>query len=151
MKSKFNGIRLAAAVAVSCMFTFGSLAAGSARAHNEASAASAFSMLPVASVVVGTSAVAAAPLVLSAAGTALVVRAVAATARGTLLVLERASDGVRFSVEIAGEGLAAASLAAGTVVTVSVIGAGVVLSVAAEAIAFLPNALGKALLHNERL
>ena len=151
MTFKFTGSRVAAAIAASCMFAFGSLAAGSARAHNDASAASALSTLPIASVVVGTSAVAAAPLVLSAAGTVLVVKAVAATARGTLLVLERASDAARFSVEIASEGIAAASLAAGTVVTVSVISAGTVLSVAAEAIAFLPNAMGKALLHNERL
>ena len=41
--------------------------------------------------------------------------------------------------------------ALGTVVTCSVIGTGVVLSVAGEAIAFVPNALGRALLHNERL
>ena len=32
-----------------------------------------------------------------------------------------------------------------------VIGTGVVLSVAGEAIAFVPNAIGRALLHNERL
>jgi hypothetical protein len=36
-------------------------------------------------------------------------------------------------------------------VVVSVVGAGVVLSAAGEAIAFIPNALGRALLHNERL
>ena len=47
--------------------------------------------------------------------------------------------------------MGAASLVAGTVVTASVIGAGVVLSAAGEAIAFVPNAIGRALLHNERL
>ncbi len=41
--------------------------------------------------------------------------------------------------------------AVGTVVTCSVIGTGVILSVAGEALAFVPNALGRALLHNERL
>ncbi len=35
--------------------------------------------------------------------------------------------------------------------TVSTIGAGIILSAAGEAIAFVPNALGRALLHNERL
>ena len=34
---------------------------------------------------------------------------------------------------------------------VIIIGAGVVLSAAGEAIAFIPNALGRALLHNERV
>ena len=48
-------------------------------------------------------------------------------------------------------GVAASTHGVGTVVTCSVIGTGVVLSVAGEAIAFVPNALGKALLHNERL
>jgi hypothetical protein len=42
-------------------------------------------------------------------------------------------------------------MVAGTAVVVSVVGAGVVLSAAGEAIAFIPNALGRALLHNERL
>ena len=50
-----------------------------------------------------------------------------------------------------GRGVGHAAMTAGSLVTVSVIGAGVVLSAAGEAIAFLPNALGRALLHNERL
>jgi hypothetical protein len=66
-------------------------------------------------------------------------------------VLERASDGAVASVELVGRGVGAVSLAAGTVVGVTVIGSGVVLSAAGEAIAFVPNALGRALLHNERL
>jgi hypothetical protein len=37
------------------------------------------------------------------------------------------------------------------VVACSVIGTGAVLSVAGEVLAFVPNALGQALLHNERL
>jgi hypothetical protein len=36
-------------------------------------------------------------------------------------------------------------------VVVSVVSTGVVLSAAGEAVAFVPNALGRALLHNERL
>jgi hypothetical protein len=72
-------------------------------------------------------------------------------ALSTVYVLERASDGARVSVEVAGRGAAQASVAAGALVTVSVIGAGVILSAAGEAIAFVPNGLGRALLHNERL
>ena len=39
----------------------------------------------------------------------------------------------------------------GTVVTVSAVGAGTVLSVAGRAIAFVPNEIGAALLHHEKL
>ena len=79
------------------------------------------------------------------------IKAVEVSAQGTVYVLERASDGARVSVEVSGRGAGAASLAVGTGVTVSVIGAGLVLSAAGEAIAFIPNAIGRALLHNERL
>jgi hypothetical protein len=79
------------------------------------------------------------------------VKAVALSARGTVYVLERASDGVEISVEVLGRGLSATAQLAGSVVAVSVIGAGVVLSAAGEVLAFIPNALGQALLHNERL
>jgi len=126
-----------------------------ARAQGELSAVSALSALPVASVTLGASAAAGAvvalPLALSATGAVLVVKSVEVSARGTVYVLERASDGARASIEVMGRGMHAASIAAGTLVTVSVIGAGVVLSAAGEAIAFIPNALGQALLHNERL
>jgi hypothetical protein len=68
-----------------------------------------------------------------------------------VLVLERASDGARASVEIAGRGVAGASLAVGSVIGCSVIGSGVVLSAAGQAIAFIPNVIGRALLHDEQL
>lgn len=125
-----------------------------AQAQSDASALSAISALPVASVVVAgaaASAVIAAPAMLSVAGTVLVVKAVEASAHATVIVLERASDGARVSLRIVGNGLAASGMVAGTAVVVSVIGAGVILSTAGEAIAFIPNALGQALLHNERL
>ena len=54
-------------------------------------------------------------------------------------------------MEVAGRGVGASVHGVGTVVTSSVIGTGVILSVAGEALAFVPNALGRALLHNERL
>jgi hypothetical protein len=61
------------------------------------------------------------------------------------------SDGARVSVEVTGRMANSASVAAGSTMVVSVISAGVILSAAGEAIAFIPNALGRALLHNERL
>jgi hypothetical protein len=89
--------------------------------------------------------------VLSTTGVVLVVKTVESTARGTVYVLERASDGARVSVEIAGKTMLGSGQIIGTAVVVTVVGAGVLLSAAGEVIAFLPNALGKALLHNERL
>ena len=120
------------------------------------------SALPVASVVVGGSvgvagaaAASVVPLALSVAGTTLVVKAVEVTARGTVYLLERASDSAQASVEVVGRaasGLVAGTvIGVGTVVTVSVIGTGVLISTAAELLAFIPNELGRALLYNQRL
>jgi hypothetical protein len=147
----FNKSQIAAVVLAAS-----ALCAAPVHAQSEASVA--LSMLPVASVVgvasvaaAGVGAVSAAPLVLSAAGAVFTIKSVEVSARGTVYVLERASDGARFSVALAAGAVGAASLVAGTVVTASVIGAGIVLSAAGEAIAFVPNAIGRALLHNERL
>jgi hypothetical protein len=113
------------------------------------------SALPVVSVVYAGAAASAAtvalPVALSVTGSVLVVKTVESTARGTICVLERASDGARVSVEVAARGTERALMSVGQSVEVSVVGAGAVLSVAGEAIAFVPNVLGRALLHNERL
>jgi hypothetical protein len=85
------------------------------------------------------------------AGAQLVVLSVQATARGSVWVLERVADGVRFSVEVVGQSL----VAVGTGVTVLVMGTGWLLSTAAEsgsqAVCFVPNEVGSALLHNEQV
>ena len=122
------------------------LAALPAQAQRDPSTASALSTLPLASVTVMT-----APVLLSTAGTLLVVQGVQASAQGTVFVLERAADGARASVTVAGRAAAGSAVAVGTVVTVSVIGAGVLLSAGGEVIAFIPNEVGRALLHHERL
>jgi hypothetical protein len=112
-----------------------------AQAHPpNASDASALSMLPIAVSV-------AAPVMFLSAGALLTVVAVEASAEGTVWVLERASDGVRASITVAG-GL---SVAAGTAVVVTAISTGWVLSAAGQAIAFVPNQIGQALLYNERV
>ena len=149
MGSKFSKNSAAAALVLA-----GLLVSIQAQAQSNISALSAISALPVASVLVASEAAAAvaqASAVLSVAGATLVVKAVESTARGTVYVLERASDGVRVSVELAGKALGTASMGVGTVVTVSVITAGTILSMAGEAIAFVPNQVGRALLHNQRL
>jgi hypothetical protein len=128
------------------------------KSYAQSEASVAISLLPVASVVVagaGASTAAgasvAAPVILSAVGAVFVVKLVEVTAKGTMFVIERASDGARVSVEIVGQGVKQTAISAGTAVTVSVIGTGIVLSALGEAIAFVPNELGKALLHNERI
>ena len=130
--------RLAAALALTVSV------ASTARAHSSPSDASALSMLPIAASV-------AAPVALLAAGGVLTVVSVQASAAGTLWVLERASDGARASIELAGQAGHGLSVAAGTAVTVTAIGTGWVLSSASEAIAFIPNQIGAALLYHERI
>lgn len=115
---------------------------GAAWAHREsvASELSAISMLPVAVVL-------AAPAMVLSAGVTLTVVSVEAGARGSVWVLERASDGARLSVELAG----GASAAVGTGVVVVALSTGWVLSAAGRAIAFIPNEIGASLLYNERV
>jgi hypothetical protein len=117
-----------------------------AQAHgrNGPSQASALSMLPLA-------VSAAAPAVMISAGASFVVLTVSAVGEGTVWVLERASDGARFSVTVAASAVGAVSVATGAVVTTVACSAGWVLSSAGQVIAFIPNELGKALLHNERV
>jgi hypothetical protein len=113
-------------------------------AHSELSEASALSMLPVAVSV-------AAPSMLLAGGAILTVVSVQASAVGTVWVLERASDGARATLHFSGHVAGAALLSSGTAVAVTALASGTVLSAAGQAIAFIPNELGRALLHNERI
>jgi hypothetical protein len=85
------------------------------------------------------------------AGVALSVVAVEVSATGTVWVLERASDGARATVKLSGQALEGLSVAAGTVVVVTAISTGWVLVAASQAIAFIPNEIGAALLYNERI
>ena len=130
--------RLAAALALTAAF------ASTAQAHSSPSDASALSMLPIAVSV-------AAPVALLSAGAVLTVVSVQASAVGTVWVLERASDGARASIELSAQAGHGLSVAAGTAVTVTAISTGWVLSSASEAIAFIPNQIGAALLYNERI
>ena len=115
-----------------------------AQAHSPPSDASALSMLPIAVSV-------AAPVAILSAGAVLTVVSVQASAVGTVWILERASDGARASIELTGRAGRDLSVAAGTAVAVTAISTGWVLSSASEAIAFIPNQVGAALLYNERI
>ena len=128
------------------------------QAHVQSEASAALSLMPVASVVgsaaAGGSAVGAVlavPAALSVGGVYLTVLAVEASATGTVYLLERASDGARASINVSGRAAQGVSAVAGTAVLVSVLATGVVLSAAGEVLAFVPNAIGRALLHNEKL
>ncbi len=117
---------------------------GPARAHVTPSDASAVSMLPVAVSV-------AAPAMLISGGAVLTVVAVEASAEGTVWILERGSDGARASITLSAMAAGGLSVAAGTAITVSAFSAGWVLSAAGKALAYIPNAIGEALLYNERI
>lgn len=151
--------RGAAITALAISVTFAAIApVVHANRNVSLSGISVLSMLPIASVasatVVGAGAsvgVVALPVALSASGALLVVKSVEVSVRGTICVLERVSDGAVASIEIAGRGIERGSLVVGRSVEVSVVGAGVVLSALGQVIAFVPNELGRALLHNERI
>ena len=118
-----------------------------ARAQSSVSEVSVLSALPIAVSV-------AAPVMVVSAGVALTVVAVEGSTVGTVWVLERASDGARSSVRLGAQAAAGLSMAVGTVgtvVAVIAISTGWVLSAAGTATAFVPNAIGAALLYNERV
>lgn len=131
-------------VSAACAALMAATVATPARAHGGLSEASALSMLPLAVSV-------AAPALVLSAGVGLTVVAVEASAGTTVWVLERASDGARASVTVSGAVVGGASLLVGAAVTVTAVSAGWVLSAAGQVIAFVPNEIGKALLHNERI
>lgn len=102
--------------------------------------ASAASLLPVALLV-------SAPAVLVSGLSQATVVAVEASADGTVWVLQQASDGARFSLRLAG----GASVAVGSAVQVTALASGWLISSAGQALALVPNIVGQALLHHERV
>ena len=147
---------IAVFVLTTSLLSLGATASLPAQAQtNISSDLSTISLMPVASVVGTASAVAGAvvavPVAFSTAGALLVVKSIEMSAKGTVYVLERVSDGARVSVEVSGKVAKGASIAVGTTVAVSAITAGTVLSVAGEVIAFIPNEMGRALMHSERV
>jgi hypothetical protein len=116
--------------------------AGTAQAQPETSATFDVSALPIAS--------AAVPALLTSAGAVFVVDDMQAGAYATVYTLVRVCDGARVNVEVATRGRKQASVVAGATVTATRLSTGVVLTSASEAIAYVPNALGRALLDNER-
>ena len=120
--------------------------AGSARAQSEGSPLDELSALPIASV-----ATTALPTIFAASGSAFRVDAVQAGAFATVYSMERLSDGARVQVEVGTRGVQRQPVSAGCVVKAMTVSTGLVLTAGGQAIAYVPNALGRAVLHNNRL
>jgi hypothetical protein len=86
-----------------------------------------------------------------AASGAVVVTGVQASSEGVVLVLQGAGAAGSATVRLSGKAVRGLSIAAGTVLEVVATSTGHVLVLAGKALAFVPNELGKALLHHERV
>ena len=87
---------------------------------------------------------------ISASGS-LIVESVKASASGVVVVLHASADAASVTLQLSGEVLQHAALASGTVIEVSAVSTGHLLISAGKVIAFIPNELGKALLHHEKI
>ncbi len=117
---------------------------GGAQAHRQPSTVSELSLLPIAVSV-------AAPVALLASGAAFTVLAVEGVSTGTVWVLERASDGAQFSVELSGAALNGVVVVAGASVMTVACSTGHILSSGGRAVGFIPNERGRTMFHNERV
>lgn len=125
--------------------------------HAQSDTSLVLSALPLASMVAVASQggasedVLAAPLLVSGVGASLLVESVGASANGVVYVVKNVATGASATLEVSGNAAGAVSVGVGTVIESSAIGAGVILSAAGKVLAYIPNAVGKALMHNERL
>ena len=85
------------------------------------------------------------------AGSELVIRSVEVVGERVRVTVASAATGASFVVELAARAARGVVLAAGTVVSVAVVSGGYLLSVAGEALAFVPDAAARALIHHEAL
>ena len=103
------------------------------------------SALPLAVSVLGAGGAA----VLVTEGSSFVVKSVQASGQGAVWILERASDGVQASVEVAGKHASDVTKLVGSTVVTTVFASGVLLSAAGQIIAFVPNEVGRALMYHQ--
>ena len=80
-----------------------------------------------------------------------VVASVETVGEGIVIVLKGASEAGGASIQMSGQAARGLSLAAGTVVNVVAMSTGHMLVLSGKAIAFIPNELGKALLHHSKV
>lgn len=89
-------------------------------------------------------------ILLVAVGGSVVVAGVHASGEGLELVLQGAGQASIATVRLSGEAARGLSVATGTVLDVVATSTGHVLVLSGKALAFIPNEIGKALLHHER-
>ena len=89
-------------------------------------------------------------ILMVAVGGSVVVAGVHASGDGLELVLQGAGQASTATVRLSGEAARGLSVAAGTVLDVVATSTGHVLVLSGKALAFIPNEIGKALLHHER-
>ncbi len=87
---------------------------------------------------------------LAASGT-VVVDSVVAAGDASVIVLVGASDAARATIQLSGRAAREASLAAGASVNLVATSTGYLLVSAGKVLAFVPNEIGKALLHHSRV
>ena len=80
-----------------------------------------------------------------------VVESVEKVGESTVVVIKGATDASRVTLRMSGKAVTGASMAAGTAVSVVTMASGYALVVAGAVIAFIPNEVGKALLHHSRV
>ncbi|WP_300754547.1 hypothetical protein [Janthinobacterium sp.] len=80
-----------------------------------------------------------------------VIASVETVGEGIVIVLKGASDAGGASIQMSAQAAKGLSLAAGTVVNVVALSTGHMLVMSGKAIAFIPNELGKALLHHSQV
>ncbi len=139
-----SGQALGLRFALTCVLACALPLPAQAHRNNAASELSALSFMPVALSVV-------APMALVSVAGVYTLKAVELSAEGTVWVLERTSDGVRVSVTLASDAAAGASMAVGTIISALACSAGWVLHAAGKVVAIVPNAVGQALIYNERV
>ncbi len=79
-----------------------------------------------------------------------VVTAVEGTANGVSVVVKASGQASTTVIELSGKALEKTSLVAGSVLELSAVSTGYLLIASGKAIAFIPNEIGKALLHHQR-
>lgn len=80
-----------------------------------------------------------------------VIESVKASTNGVVMVLHASADAASVTLQLSGEVVQHAALASGTLIEISAVSTGHLLISAGKIIAFIPNELGKALLHHEQI
>lgn len=80
-----------------------------------------------------------------------VVESSVVVASGVVIVMKGASDAASVTVQLSGEGLRQLGLVSGAILHATAVSTGHILISAGKIIAFIPNEIGKALLHHARV